>query len=218
MKWELDDNTSDGIRFLLIGAGSLLVLRFCYSGVVKLLSAPPQGALAEACVHFQSGYWISDPHAVVLDGGAGIGTRLALTVMITVVVALALAGLTHLLTSTAKQSNGSWAVRLLRVALVVPFCWWLFAALTQPPTEVHFDSTGFSVQRRPALFGALSLPLPTDHTAYNWADFEAVSTTKVEQGAAVITSASEDTMILAVGGSEDAHSLALALRSLAGKP
>jgi hypothetical protein len=218
MKWELDDNTSDGIRFLLIGAGSLLLLRLGYAGVVEMASGPPRDALAAACTHFQSGYWMNDPHTVVLDGGAAFGTRLALSIIITVVIALVLAGLAQLLTKRTGNGGGSWAVRLLRVALVVPFCWWLFASLTRPPIEVHFDSAGFSVARRSALFDRLSLPWPAQYEAYNWADFEKITTSEVERGMAVLAFTSEDTMILAVGGPEEARSLALALRSLAGKP
>jgi hypothetical protein len=54
--------------------------------------------------------------------------------------------------------------------------------------------------------------------AYNWADFEKITTSEVERGMAVLAFTSEDTMILAVGGPEEARSLALALRSLSGKP
>lgn len=218
MKWELDDNTSDGIRFLLIGAGSLLLLRLGYAGVLQLVSGPPKDALAEACAYFQSGYWIADPHTVVLDGGADMVTRIALAVIITVVVALLLAGLAQLLSARFGQGGSTWTVRVLRVALIIPFCWWLFAALTRPPVELHFNSAGFAVRRQAALFGRLSLPWPAEHITHRWDDFEGIITTEVEHGTAVLAIASEDTMILGVGHPKQAHLLAEALRTLAGRP
>lgn len=218
MKWELDDNTSDGIRFLLIGAGSLLLLRLGYAGVVQLVIGPPQDALAEACVHFQSGYWMNDPHTVVLDGGAGFGTRLALSAITTVLVALTLAGLTHLLTARAGQGGGTWAVRVLRVALIVPFCWWLFAALTRPPVELRFDKTGFVEEKGSALFDQLSLPWPADRTEFRWSEVERVTTRMSEANTMVCAITREDTMTLAVGNAQHAEVLAHELRALAGRP
>ena len=218
MKWELDDNTSDGIRFLLIGAGSLLLLRLGYAGVVQLVVGPPQDALAEACVHFQSGYWMNDPHTVVLDGGAGFGTRLALSAITTVLVAVVLAGLTHLITACAGQVSGSWAVRTLRVALIIPFCWWLFAALTRPPVQLRFDNAGIVQEKGIALFDQLSLPWPAERTEFGWAEVEQISTRMSEVHTMVCAITRGDTLTLAVGNAHHADLLAQELRTLAGKP
>ena len=60
MKWTLGDNAVDGIRFVLVGAGSLLVLRLTYAGIHRALAGSGGDALATACAAFQHGYWTTD--------------------------------------------------------------------------------------------------------------------------------------------------------------
>ena len=174
MKWELDDNTSDGIRFLLVGTGSLLVLRLAYAGIQRVLAPETTDALAMACVPFHHGYWLTNAHTLVQQTDGGIGTRLALAVTLTVVGALVLAGLVHLLTRLFGSANGPWTLRTLRLALIIPFCWWLYAALLVPPTQASIGPEGIVLRLRSNLLGELSLPWCSSTTTIPWNAIEAI--------------------------------------------
>jgi len=175
MKWELDDNTSDGIRFLLVGAGSLLVLRLAYAGVQRLLFPDNTDALAMACAPFHNGYWLAEAHTVVQQTDGGIGTRLALAVIVTVLVALLLAGLVHLLARLFGSSTGRWTLGTLRLALIIPFGWWLYAALMRPPVRANVDPEGIVLVREAAVLGELSLPWGRSNTAILWNSIEGIA-------------------------------------------
>lgn len=174
MKWELDDNTSDGIRFLLVGAGSLLVLRLAYAGIQRVLAPETTDALATACAPFHNGYWLTHAHTLVQQTDGGIGTRLALAVTVTVVGALVLAGLVHVLTRVLGSANGTWTLRTLRLALIIPFCWWLYAALLMPPTQASIGPERIVLRLRSNLLGELSLPWCSSTTTIPWNAIEAI--------------------------------------------
>lgn len=182
MKWELDDNTSDGIRFLLVGAGSLLVLRLLYGGVLQLISPTADDALAAACAHFHNGYWITDAHVVVQHTGGGIGARLALAVVLSIAAASALALVVFLLAKAMRGNALPWAVRTLRIALVIPFCWWLYASLMRPPACTRFDAEGIVLTRHASILGELSLPWRSTEVRYAWHDVESFTTNVTEGG------------------------------------
>ena len=182
MKWELDDNTSDGIRFLLVGTGSLLVLRLAYAGIQRVLAPETTDALAMACAPFHHGYWLTHAHTQVQQTDGGIGTRLALAVTVTVVGALVLAGLVHVLTRVLGSANGTWTLRTLRLALIIPFCWWLYVALLVPPTQASIGPEGIELRQRANLLGELSLPWGGTSTTIPWNLIEAFAAEPANDG------------------------------------
>ncbi len=213
MKWELDDNTSDGIRFLLVGAGSLLVLRLLYNGVLHFAGPAADDALALACTPFHHGYWITDPHTVVLHAGGGIGTRLAMALAVSMLTAVVLAALAYVLTGTLWRKGGTWAIRTLRLTLILSLCWWLFAALARPAGYARFNAAGMELVDEAALLGQLSLPWPAARVRMNWTDVRDFTVQPVENGMAVNALTPQGAITLAGGDANDAMELAGQLRA-----
>lgn len=209
MKWELDDNTSDGIRFLLAGAGSLLVLRLLYSGVLQFIGPAPDDALAVACARFHNGYWITDPHTVVLNTTSGIGTRLAMAVAVSMLTAVLFAALVYVLT----RRNGTWAIRTLRLTLILSLCWWLFAALTRPVTHARLHAGGIELVNETDLLGQLSLPWPAAKSPMDWTEVRDFTVQGVESRMAVKALTHQGDITLAVGDADDTTDLAKQLRA-----
>ncbi|HRF81607.1 MAG TPA: hypothetical protein PL070_16135 [Flavobacteriales bacterium] len=207
MKWELDDNTSDGIRFLLVGTGSLLVLRLAYAGIQRVLAPETTDALAMACTPFHHGYWLTNAHTLVQQTDGGIGTRLALGVTISVVVALVLAGLVHLLTRLFGSANGTWTLRTLRLAMIVPFCWWLYAALLVPPTQASIGPEGIVQRQRSNLLGELSLPWGSSSTTIPWNAIEAFAAKPADDGVELRVTTPTGSLVLAQGAAADVEAL-----------
>ena len=207
MKWELDDNTSDGIRFLLVGTGSLLVLRLAYAGIQRVLAPETTDALAMACVPFHHGYWLTNAHTLVQQTDGGIGTRLALAVTLTVVVALVLAGLVHLLTRVLGSANGTWTLRTLRLALIIPFCWWLYVALLLPPMQTSISPEGVVLRQRANLLGELSLPWGGTSTTIPWNAIEAFAAEPVDDGVELRVITPTGNSVLAQGAATEVEVL-----------
>ena len=159
MKVDLGDTTADALRFLLLGTGSLLVLRLAYAGIELLVAPPVTLALPAAIATFRSGYLIGDPMTLVVGAG-GVGVRLAMAVVLTagctIVGAAFIGGFGKLLGFSAVRG----AVSAARVVLFVSGAWWLYAALLLPPRSVKFTATELVRTVRPAVLGELSLPWP----------------------------------------------------------
>jgi hypothetical protein len=211
MKWELEDNTSDGIRFLLIGAGSLLVLRLCYSAVLMLLGVPDEDELGAAIAHFRSGYWIIATDVLVTVPST-IGTRLSLAFSTSLVFALFAAGLVYQLAMLlGKESINRWLL-VLRTTLIAALVWSLFASLSLPPSTATLDARGISITRRTALFGTLSLPWSTHTVTTPWSAIKAVEVSFTEEGHIVEALTDDGALILCTGAKADAERLATAIR------
>lgn len=211
MKWELDDNTSDGIRFLLIGAGSLLVLRLCYSGVLMLFDVPDGDELGAAIKRFRSGYWISASD-VLVTVPSSIGTRLSLAFSASVVLALLASGLAYQLAILlGKDTINRWLM-VLRTTLIATLAWSLFASLSLPPSTATLDAHGISISRRTALFGTLSLPWSTHTSTTPWSAIKAVEISYTEEGHTVEALTVDGALILCTGAQADAERLAAAIR------
>lgn len=211
MKWELDDNTSDGIRFLLIGAGSLLLLRLCYSGVLMLLDGPDGDELGAAIKQFRHGYWISDVD-VLVTGPSSIGARLSLALSASVVLALFASGVTYQVAILwGKESVGRWLM-VLRVTLITALAWTLFAALSLPPNTATIHERGIAINSRPSLFGVISLPWRAQETNTPWSAVEAVVVSSAENGHTVEAWTKDGALILCTGAEADAERLAAAIR------
>jgi len=204
MKVELDETTSDGIQFLLIGVGSLLVLRLLFAGVLMLMGVPDGDELAIAIAQFRNGYWISDTDVLVTSAGS-IGTRLALAVCVPFIVAFLAAGIVYQLATLAgKESIGSWLFAL-RTTLAVVLAWSLFAALLLPPSSVTFNDAGFTTTERPALFGVLSLPWTSTTTTHPWSTVRSITVEDTEEGSTVTAIQYDGTRVrLAHGAKDDA--------------
>lgn len=212
MKWELDDNTSDGIRFLLIGAGSLLVLRLGYSAVLMLFDVPDEDDLGAAIAHFRSGYWISATDVLVTMPST-IGTRLSLAFSASVLFALFASGLVYQLSMLiGKESINRWLL-VLRTTLVAALVWSLFASLLLPPSTATLDARGISITRRTTLFGTLSLPWRTHTSTTPWSAIEAVEVSFTEEGHTVEALTEDGSLTLCTGAQADAERLARAIRA-----
>lgn len=211
MKWELDDNTSDGIRFLLIGAGILLVLRLCYSGVLMLLDGPDGDELGAAITQFRSGYWISASD-VLVTGPSSIGTRLSLAFSASVVLALLASGLAYQLAILlGKERIDRWLM-VLRTTLITALAWSLFAALSLPPTTASLQEQGIGINSRPSLFGVLSLPWRMHKATTPWSAVKAVVVSYTDEGHTVEALTEDGALILCTGEQADAERLAAAIR------
>ncbi|MBL7950105.1 MAG: hypothetical protein JNM62_00180 [Flavobacteriales bacterium] len=211
MKWELDDTTSDGIQFLLVGTGSLLLLRLLYAGVLMLMGVPDGDELGAAIAEFRSGYWISDTD-VLVSTSSSIGTRLALAVSSSLIMALLLAGAVYQLALLAgKETIRPWST-VLRIALVATLAWSLFAALLLPPCTATLNERGLTVTQRPALFGVLSLPWTARTVTTPWSAVEAIEVSSSEEGHTVQAATKDGTVNLYTGEQAHAERLARGIR------
>ncbi len=170
MKWELDDTTSDGIRFLLIGSGSLLLLRLVYSGVLLLTQAPYTTELQACIAEFRNGYLITDPH-MLIRGGMSVGERLALALVLSMASGIAAGLLAYLVSKT-------WVVAA-RLGLLLALLWFMYAALLLPPKKTILGSEDLVQSTRPAVLGELSLPWPAVEVHHPWAGIETIQVRSV---------------------------------------
>lgn len=181
MKWHLDDTTSDGIRFLLIGAGSLFVLRLVYAGVQHLLLAPLTTDLAACIATFGNGYLLADSTTVV-SGGMLVGERLALALVLMVVCTVLVGLIVAMVAKALGKAPTQAAVASARVMLIASGLWWCYAALFAPPRLVRITSDGLQRQQRPAVFGELSLPWIATETMVPWSAVDRVEARGAENG------------------------------------
>lgn len=207
MSWELGDNTSDGIRFALVGAGSLLVLRLLHAGVLLLMEMPGGDELGASMAHFRVGYWISNTDVLVTTAH-GIGTRLALGLSVSFVVALLAAGATYALARMVGKESGRLWLLVLRTALIVTLGWSLFAALLLPPSTATLSEHGLTITQRPALFGVLTLPGAARTETTPWSAIEAVEALPTAEGHSVRAVKKVGAVILCTGEQADAEELA----------
>lgn len=210
MKWALSDTTQDGIRFLVVGAGSLLLLRLGYLGIGHLL-AGAEDALAQACRPFQQGYWLGDTHRVAHTDGGGVGARLALAVVVAVAMALG-AGLVVYLLGRAVGRSSAAAVRTMRVVLVVTLAWWLYAALAVPRKSTRFTEEGIERTVRMRAIGELPWPWGAERYTIPWNQVPAVDTHVLDDRATVAVQHGSYHFTLATGSKEEAAALVAELR------
>lgn len=193
MKWDLDDTASDAVRFLLIGAGSLLLLRLGHMALQHAYVTVPTDALSQATTAFHQGYLIGQPDTVVVGGG-GMGTRLALAFLAGCGSVLLPGGIAAWIARLLGRSTaGIW--RVARYLLLVSMGWWGFTALARPPITVRFDQDGFTRTERPALFGELSLPMPPTERQVSWSAVDAVKI--AGEGRELVATAGRDAIVLA---------------------
>lgn len=210
MKWELDDTTSDGIRFLLIGAGSLLLLRLGYVGLQHWMAPAPGDALATASLPFRQGYLLRGP--ALVGGTSGVGVRLALALTLSVACALLCAAVLHVLARLAGRSASTWSTSGLRVSLALAFCWWIAAALLIPPHVARFDAEGLHITQRPAVLDLLSLPWSAATRTLPWSAVEAIEVSPSEDGTTVEAMTEDGPWTLGSATPVDAEELAGLLR------
>jgi hypothetical protein len=173
MKWDLDDTASDAVRFLLIGAGSLLLLRLGHRVLQHWYVAHPSDALSQATAAFHQGYLIGQPATVVVGGG-GTGTRLAMAFLAGCASVLVPGGLVAWVVRLLGRSTaGIW--RAARYLLLVSLGWWAFTALVHPPITVQFDQNGFTRSERVALLGELGLPISLSHEQVSWSAVDSLT-------------------------------------------
>lgn len=211
MKWELDDTTSDGIQFLLVGTGGLLLLRLLYAGVLMLMGVPDGDELGAAIAQFRHGYWISDTDVLVTTASS-VGTRLALAISVSFFAALFLAGAVYQLALLAgKETTRLWT-SVLRIALIAALGWSLFAALLLPPSTATLNERGLTITQRPALFGVLSLPWTARTVTTSWSRVEAIEVLSLEDGHTVQAVTEDRVVNLCTGEQADAENLAQVIR------
>ncbi|HQW07173.1 MAG: hypothetical protein IPH05_13880 [Flavobacteriales bacterium] len=172
MKWELDDTTSDGIRFLLVGAGSLFALRLAYVGILRWNQAAEPNSLEARVAEFQNGYWLADAHTLV-TGHMAVGERMALAVVITAVLAALVAGVVYVIMRVLRRPAERAVVRTARIALVVGGAWFVYAALMVPASSIRLGSEAL-VQIDRAHIAELSLPFTTNERTTPWATIDPV--------------------------------------------
>lgn len=157
MKPVLSDTTADAIRFLLLGAGVILLLRLLYAAIALWSASPLTADLPVAIAELRNGYLLNDPMTLVV-GGSPVGTRLALAALLTGLCAVAIAILGALLARPLGFSPIRTAVTGARIALFVCGIWWFFAALVLPPRSVQVGTSELVRTVRPSVLGELSLP------------------------------------------------------------
>lgn len=173
MKWHLDDTTSDGIRFLLIGAGSLLGLRLLYTGILVLIASSETGELHASIAQFNNGYLLTGADLLV-TGGLGLGVRIALATIVAFVCAACGAVVGALLGKIMKRSQLRMALSMARTVLALSLLWFVYAATMVPPAATRLTAQGMVRITRPALFGELSLPWPHSTTTVAWSAVDAL--------------------------------------------
>ncbi len=186
MKWTLGDNAVDGIRFVLVGAGSLLVLRLTYAGIHRALAGSGGDALATACAAFQHGYWTTDPYMVVAGAPGGVGPRLALAMVVSVGAASVLAFAVYLTLRLARRAALPVAVGTMRAALLLFVGWSLYAALMLPPAYARFAPDGMVVHRQASLFHEVSLPWGSREARYAWDQVQGFEIRSMADGAQAV--------------------------------
>lgn len=167
MRAGLDDNAREAFQFLMIGAGLTLLGRAIYWAAFRFWRTSTDPIIADAAEAFQDGYLVGGE--VLVAAASGIGGRLALAGVATVVIAsmtAALAGVVARLTGAAVPL--SHAVRWARIGIVLVAFWGLYAALFLPPRSSHVRPEGLLVQERPALLGTLALPWPAQEATMAW--------------------------------------------------
>lgn len=211
MKWDLGDNAEDGIRFLLVGAGSLLVLRLAYMGIVHIANGAEPDTLAAACAPFRYGYWATDPHVVVAHDD-GLGARLALALTVSMATATVLALVVYLIVRMIRSAALPWAVGTLRTVLLLLGGWFLYAALLHPPAYVRFEKDALVVHQQAHLFGALSLPWGNTEIRHGRAQITGFSTrTEARATPVLVTITGQGEMMLTNGTATEAKALATQL-------
>lgn len=211
MKWELDDTTSDGIRFLLVGAASLLLLRLAYLGIGHLLPGA-EDALALACKPLQHGYWLSDAHTVAVLYDADVGTRLALAVVLAVVLALVIGLLVYVVARSMGRTSLA-AVRTIRVVLVIALAWWVYAALAVPRKSTRFTEVGIERTVRMRTIGDLTWPWGVERYTIPWNEVAAIKIHAMDDLTTVSVEHGSYYFVLATGTKEEAAALVAALNA-----
>lgn len=200
MKWTLGDNAVDGIRFVLVGAGSLLVLRLAYAGIHGALAGSGGDALAAACAAFQHGYWTTDPYMVVAGDQGGVGPRLAMAMVVSVGAASALAFAVYVILRLSRRAALPVAVGTMRAALLLFVGWSLYAVLMLPPHYTCIAPDGMVVYRQASLFHEMSLPWGSHEARYAWDRLEGFEIRTVADGTqAVARLTSGGDVLLATG-------------------
>lgn len=157
MKLELGDNATDGIRFLLLGGGVLLLLRLAYAGLEFWLHPPVTADWPVLVDGFRNGYLLNSLDIIVI-GSAPLAERIALAILVTGCIAGALAFLAAMIAKLFHRSVAAAATATLRVSLVVLGAWCIFAATARPPRTVQVTADGLRFNTMPALLGAITLP------------------------------------------------------------
>lgn len=209
MKLELGDNTTDGIRFLLVGAGSLLLLRLGHLGISHLLG-DEDDPLALACKPFQYGYWLGDAHTVANTDGGGVGARIALAIVVAVAMALVIGSLVYLVTRATGRSSAM-AVGAMRVVLVIALAWWLYAALALPHKHTRFTEEAIECTVRPRAIGALTWPWGAQRYTIPWNEVAAINTHAADDLTTVSVEHGAYYFVLATGSKEETAAMATAL-------
>lgn len=178
----LNDNFQEALQFLTLGASLILGTRLAYLGGLRLLAPEQSDALHKSMEPFGHGYLLADPDTLVvhsMNAGGRAALALALAIAMAILLALAAAVLASLLRKDALPM----AVAGGRSGLLLGALWGLFAALALPPTTVQVSKEGIALNIRPALFGELSLPLPSSSVTIPWGATSTISTrTKATRG------------------------------------
>ncbi len=159
MGLQLGDNAKDGIRFLLLGGGALVLLRLLYAGLQLWIAPPLTADLPVAIRAFQNGYLIGDPMTLVV-GGRDLPQRLALAVLLTMLTTVLVVLLGIGVARITRSSMLRGAVGSARWTLFVSGAWWFYAALALPPRTVQLTPSELVRTDRAALLNDLSLPWP----------------------------------------------------------
>lgn len=181
MRLQLSDTTSDAIRFLLIGAGSLFILRLAYAGISRSTLASDPSELEARISEFQNGYLLSDQNTLVTDG-MGVGERIALALVVAAILASVVALVVYMLLRASGRPGGPVVVGAARITLILSLLWFTYAALLLPPRTARFLPAGIVLTHRPAALGELSLPWPGTTSNYDWSTIDGVEVAASESG------------------------------------
>lgn len=165
----MNETTSDAIRFLLIGAGTLFVLRMAHVGILRWIASPATSDLTACIAQFRNGYWITDPDTLV-SGGMGMGERLALAMVVAVAISVLVASIVLVVVRILGRPASKPAVNAARLTLVIVSLWFAFAAVMLPVRAVQLGPEGFTRTVRPAILGELSLPFGAHKDMHPWGE------------------------------------------------
>lgn len=175
----LDDNTQEGLKFLLLGAGAVLVVRVAL-GAASYMLAPEAGAdeLSMALADARDGFLLSDQRMLV-GRSSGLAGRLGLSALVSMAGTLLAAA-----TAAALALRLGWkplraAVGASRVALVLLLAWCVQAALFMPSRYTRVEQNALVLVHRPAILDMISLPWPASETRLERAGISAFSARSV---------------------------------------
>lgn len=160
----LDDNTQEGLKFLVLGAGAVLVVRVVLWGAASAL-APDDGAseLSIALAGSRHGFLLTDQR-ILVGMTSGLAGRLGFSALIALVGTLVAASAAAALAGPMRWGRLRTAVITSRSVLVVLMAWCVQAALFMPPRYARVEQDALVLVQRPALLDMISLPWPAEET------------------------------------------------------